>query len=120
MGFVRVKCSVGSADGKMIKYVDFLTDTGAYYTTIPPELAEDLGITSLATTKLMLADKRVVEAGISLAYIKILDREGIFNIAIMDVPEPLLGVSTLEGLGIRVDPTTGKVEYSRSYGLAVI
>jgi len=38
----------------------------------------------------------------------------------MDVPEPLLGVSTLEGLGIRVDPTTGKAEYSRSYGLAVL
>lgn len=29
----------------------------------------------------------------------------------MDIPEPLLGVSTLEGLGIRVDPVTGKVEY---------
>lgn len=68
----------------------------------------------------MLADKRTVEAGISLAYIKILEKDGIFNIAIMDVPEPLLGVSTLEGLGIRVDPTTGKVEYSRSYGLALI
>ncbi|MEM2893986.1 MAG: aspartyl protease family protein [Candidatus Bathyarchaeia archaeon] len=120
MGFIRVKCSVGSADGKMIKDVDFLTDTGAFYTVIPPNLAKELNIKSVATTKLMLADKRIVEAGISLAYIKILERDGIFNIAIMDVPEPLLGVSTLEGLGIRVDPTTGKVEYSRSYGLAVI
>lgn len=45
----------------------------------------------------MLVDKRIVEADISLAYIKILEREGIFNVAIMDVPEPLLGVSTLEG-----------------------
>jgi len=120
LGFVRVKCSVGSADGKTVKDVDFLTDTGAFYTTIPPEIAKELGIKSAATTKLMLADKRVVEAGISLAYVKILDRDGIFNIAIMDVPEPLLGISTLEGLGIRVDPTTGKVEYSRSYGLAVL
>ena len=120
MGFVRVKGSLGSADRKTVKEVEFLTDTSGFYTTIPPELAEELGIKSAVTTKLVLADKRVVEAGISLAYIKILEREGIFNVAIMDVPEPLVGVSTLEGLGVRVDPTTGKVEYSRPYGLAVL
>jgi aspartyl protease family protein len=120
LGFVRIRCPVGSADRKRVKDIEFLTDTGAYYTTIPPEIAKELGIKSLATTKLTLADKRIVEAGISLAYIKILDRDGIFNVAIMNVPEPLLGVSTLEGLGIRVDPTTGNVDYSRSYGLAVL
>ena len=120
MGFVRVKCSFGSADRKTVKEVEFLTDTGAFYTTIPPELAEELGIKSAATTKLVLADKRTVEAGVSLAYIKILEREGIFNVAIMDVPEPLLGVSTLEGIEVRVNPTTGKVEYSRLYGQAVL
>jgi predicted aspartyl protease len=38
----------------------------------------------------------------------------------MDSPEPLLGVVVLEGLGIRVDPATGKLEYSRPYGLAVL
>ena len=38
----------------------------------------------------------------------------------MDSPEPLLGVVVLEGLGIRVDPVTGKLEYSRPYGLAVL
>jgi aspartyl protease family protein len=120
MGYVRANILIGSADGGVVRDVKFLTDTGAYYTTIPPKLAEELGIKSMARTKLTLADKRVAEAGISLAYVKILDREGIFNIAIMDVPEPLLGVSTLEGLGIKVDPTTGKLEYSRPYGLALI
>ncbi|MEM1994432.1 MAG: retroviral-like aspartic protease family protein [Nitrososphaerales archaeon] len=120
MGFVKVKCWFGSAGQKTVKEVDFLTDTGAFYTMIPPQLAKELGIKSVVTTKLMLANKRVAEAGISLAYVKILEREGIFNIAIMDVPEPLLGVSTLEGLSVRVDSTTGEVEYSRSYGLAVL
>jgi len=37
----------------------------------------------------------------------------------MDSPEPILGVTVLEGLGVKVDPVTGKLEYSRSYGLAV-
>ncbi len=56
----------------MIKEVDFLTDTGAFYTRIPPELAKELGIKSAVKMKLMLADKRMVEASISLAYIKIM------------------------------------------------
>jgi len=68
----------------------------------------------------VLANKQEVEANISLAYIKILDREGVFQVIIMDVPEPLLGITTLEGLGIRVDPSTGKLEYSRPYGVALL
>ena len=40
--------------------------------------------------------------------------------AIMDVPEPLLGVTVFEGLGVKVNPATGKLEYSRSYGLALL
>ena len=67
-----------------------------------------------------LADKRKAKAVISNAYFKLLDREGIFQTAIMDVPEPLLGVTVLEGLGIRIDPCTGKLEYSRPYGLAIL
>ncbi len=72
------------------------------------------------TTKLTLADKRTKEARIGQAYFKLLDREGIFSVAVMDAPEPLLGITVLEGLGLRVDPVTGRVEHSRAYGLAAI
>ena len=68
----------------------------------------------------MLADKRKVKAILSNAYFKLLDREGVFQVAIMDVAEPLLGVTVLEGLGIKIDPCTGKLEYSRPYGLAIL
>ncbi len=119
MGYVRTKILIGADEGNE-EEKEFLADTGAFYTTIPPELAEELGIKPVASTKLLLADKREVKASLSYAYIKAIDREGILPIAIMEVPEPLLGVSTLEGLGLKVDPTTGKLEYSRSYGLAII
>jgi predicted aspartyl protease len=49
-----------------------------------------------------------------------LDRDGIFMVAVLDVPEPLLGVAVLEGLGLRIDPSTGKVEYARPYGLSAL
>jgi len=44
----------------------------------------------------MLAGKRKAKTIISNAYFELLDREGIFQIAIMDVPKPLLGVIVLE------------------------
>ena len=119
MGYVRVKGVIGSADGSKVKEVDFLADTGAFYTVIDPELAKDLGIKPMTTIRLKLADGREVTAGLSLAYMRFLDRDGVFPVVIMESPEPLLGVVTLEGLGLRVDPTTGRLEYSRPYGLAI-
>jgi predicted aspartyl protease len=68
----------------------------------------------------LLADGRRVRAGVSLAYFRVLDRDGVFQAALMDSPEPILGVTVLEGLGVKVYPVTGKLEYSRSYGLAVL
>jgi len=29
-------------------------------------------------------------------------------------------VTVIEGLGIKVDPTTGKIEYTRPYGLVIL
>lgn len=120
MGYVRVEGVLGDMTREKLKGVTFVADTGAFYTVIPPAVAKELNIKPLAKTKLILADKREVEADVSLAYIKILDREGVFQVAIMEVPEPLLGVTTLEGLGLRVNPTTGKLEYSRPYGAAIL
>jgi len=117
MGYVRTKITVGNAKKTIVRNVDLLADSGAWFTTIPPKLAEDLGIEPMARTRVTLADKRGVEVGVSLAYFKVFDREAVLQVAIMDVPEPLLGVETLEALGLKVDPTTGKLEPTRPYAL---
>lgn len=120
MGYVRVNGLIGNPAGTIVKETYFLAYTGAFYTTISPSLAKELDVKPIAKTKLTLADKRSVEVDTALAYIKLLEREAVFQIAILDVPEPLLGVTVLEGLGIKVDPNTGKVEYSRPYGVALL
>ncbi len=120
MGYVRVKAFVGNVDRTSTVELDFLFDTGAFYTVIPQAIAEELGIRPYAKTSLTLADKRVVEAGVSLAYMRMLDREGILPVVILESPEPLLGTTALEGLGLKVDPSTGNVEHSRPYGLALL
>jgi len=119
MGFVRVKGLLGKRKEEA-EEVTFLVDTGAFYTIVPSTLARRLGIEAVEKTELRLADNRSVEAGITVAYIKLLDRDGILPVAIMDSPEPLLGATALEGLGLRVDPATGRLEHSRPYGLAAL
>lgn len=120
MGLVRIKALIGDAGRRKVKEVTFLSDTGAYFPIIPPDLARELEIDTIADVELTLADKGRVKAGASLAYFKLMDREGVFQVAIMDVPEPIIGVIVFEGLGVKVDPATGKLEHSRPYGLSAI
>jgi predicted aspartyl protease len=122
MGYVGTEGLLGDGKKTRVEEVEFLADSGSFYPIIPPELAQRLGIEPLLEVKaeLVLADNRRVRVPISIAYFKLLDREGPFQVVIMDVPEPVLGVTVFEGLGIKIDPATGKLEYSRPYGLAAI
>jgi predicted aspartyl protease len=120
VGFVRVRVLFGDALRRRVGEVLFLVDTGSFFPIIPLGLAREYGLEALAEVELLLADGRRVRAGVSLAYFRVLDRDGVFQVTLMDSPEPILGVTVLEGLGVKVDPVTGKLEYSRSYGLAVL
>jgi len=111
---------LGSPERTRVEETDLLVDTGAYYSVLTPKLTEDLDIKPMAKVELLLADKRKVEAQLSYAYIEIGNREGVLPIAIMEAPEPILGVTALEGLGIKVNLTTGKIEHTRPYGPAII
>lgn len=120
MGFVRVEAFVANVEGTAGRELSFLVDTGAFYTVIPAAIAEELGIKPYARTRLTLADGRSIEAGVSLAYMKILDGDEVLPVVILELPEPLHGATALEGLGLRVDQATGRAEHSRSYGLALL
>jgi predicted aspartyl protease len=88
MGYGRVRALLGSHERTRVEETDFLVDTGAYYTALPPKLTESLAIKPVAKVELMVADKRKAEAQLSYAYIKIGKREGVLPVAIMETPEP--------------------------------
>jgi len=119
MGFVKVKGLIGSSR-ESTREVEFLADSGTFYTVLPPNLAGNLGIIPTVSTLATLADKRQVEMGVTVAYLQLLDREGAVPVGVMDVPMPLLGVTALECLGLKVDPTTGVLEHSRPFGPAIL
>lgn len=120
MGYVRAKALIGDPKEQRVREVLFLVDTGSFYPVIPAHLAQELGIEGVRSQELVLANKERVKVQLGMAYIKMLDREGGFTVAIMDCPEPLMGVTVLEGLGVKVDPATGEVSHSRPYGMAAL
>ena len=94
--------------------VRMLVDTGATFSVISNQLADRLGLPKLPARKVKLADGTEVNAEVGVIDIKVNGREVPTTVLIMG-EEPLLGVETLETLGLKVNPETGKLEPTRSY-----
>ena len=96
--------------------VSMLVDTGATFSLIPRELARALGIKRLKqSVTIRLGDGRPMKAGPTTAIFKIGERETLSTILVGDVVEPILGVETLEALGLAVDPRSGRLRPTRGY-----
>ncbi|MEM3730463.1 MAG: clan AA aspartic protease [Candidatus Bathyarchaeia archaeon] len=111
MGYVRVRGSIANPTERNLKReLEFIVNTGAIYTVIPKSVAEGLKLKELGRRKFKTADGGVVEFPVSEAYITI-EGEGVTSlVAIADERTPiLLGVTTLELLGLQVDPVSGKL-----------
>ena len=98
--------------------VSMLVDTGATLSVIPKELAQSLGVKCLRRpVTIRLADGQQVKAGVGPVILRIDDREVPAMILVGDVVEPILGVETLETMGLTVDPRSGRVKPSRGYAV---
>jgi len=108
---VRVRGTVANpSDYSLRVELEFIVDAGAIYTVIPKSVAEGLRLKETGRRKFKIANGDVVEYPVSEAYI-IVNAEGATSVvAIADEKTPvLLGVTTLELLGLRVDPVAGKL-----------
>ena len=111
MGYVRVRGTVANPSDHDLKVeLEFLVDTGAIYTVIPKSVADRIGLRESGKRKFRTGGG-VVELPVSEAFLSI-DGEGVTSlvaIGVEDVPV-LLGVTTLELLGLQVDPVNGKLK----------
>jgi len=95
-----------------------LVDTGAAFSVIPPTLARALGIKRprrFATVR--LADGRAVRVGADVAKFQIDSREAPGTILVGKVDESILGVETLEALGLVLDLRRKRLSPSRPYAV---
>ena len=94
--------------------LDFLIDTGAIYSVVPPSVLRKLGIERLERQEFTLADGTKQAYALGEAFFK-LGRKGGTSKVIF-APEgvtPLLGALTLESLGLMVNPVTRELTPTR-------
>lgn len=111
MGYVRVRGSAAnSADHDLKVELEFIVDTGAIYTVIPKNVAEKIKLKETDKRKFKIGGG-VVELPVSEAFLTI-EGEGVTSlVAIGGEDTPVfLGMTTLELLGLQVDPINGKLK----------
>jgi clan AA aspartic protease len=98
--------------------VRMLVDTGATFSVIPESLARAIGLKRLRRpVTIRLADGRRVRLDAGTAIFRIDEREAPATILVGDIAEPILGVETLEALGLTVDPRRRRLAPSRHYAV---
>ena len=117
MGHVRQEVEI--IGDKPVR-VRMLVDTGATFSIIPKALAESIGVKPRGRPyTLTLADGRRVKCASGIVDYRIGKREAPGVILIGDVAEPLLGLETLEALGLAVDPRKERLTPTRGYTVRV-
>ncbi len=91
-----------------------LVDTGASYTVLPEDVVERVGAWLLPhRVALELGDGRVVEANVYAVIVGIEDRIAATIAVSFKGARVVVGVRTLEDLGLKVDPIIGRLEPTR-------
>ncbi|MBI4839886.1 MAG: retroviral-like aspartic protease family protein [candidate division NC10 bacterium] len=98
--------------------IRMLVDTGATFSVIPPNLARMLGVRRpRRSVRVRLADGRTVRLEADIAILQVDGREAPATFLVGKVDEPILGVETLEALGLVVDRKNKRLSPSRPYAV---
>ncbi len=120
MGHVRVSIKLAnpSKRDEPRTIENALVDTGATWTSLPRSLARSLELDSLGKISVRTASGPV-EMDQSYVYLEIGEKHMVSPVLIADsLDVVLIGVTTLEALGLAVDPGTGQLRESEVYLLA--
>jgi len=114
MGIVLTTLDIGNSPDNP-RQIRFVFDTGSPYTAIDATLRDELELLPGMPGETELADGRIVSTEITLAFMRINGRQAIVPVEVMDVPIPLLGVTALEGLGMKVDAVRRRLEIDTEF-----
>lgn len=91
--------------------VEALADTGATFTKVPTNVAERLGLQAAYEVPVQLGDGRTIIRRLALAEVEIQHvRRPVLVAVAENREEPLVGYTTLEALGFKVNTVTHALE----------
>jgi clan AA aspartic protease len=100
---------------------EFLVDTGATHTVIPPALARKVGAPTLPQRfEVSLADGRRRRLRACSLGVTVAGRTGPTIALLLPGSEALLGIETLEALGLKVNPERQRLEPSRAQAALLV
>jgi aspartyl protease family protein len=107
----------GSKGSQTLKQV--LVDTGATFTALPEEMLEKIGAGRIpGEIEVGLGNGKKVKARAYGVAIQIEDTAAPTVAITFEGAQTVIGVETLEAIGVKLDPTTGKLEFTRPKGMA--
>jgi len=112
MGYVKVKAKVRSIQTpKEEAEIELLADTGAIYTIVSRGQLQSLGIKPTGKRRFKTANGRIIEREVGLTEVEI-GGQITHSITVFGDEKDIqvLGVTTLEELGLQVDPVTGELK----------
>lgn len=110
MGTFYITCQIADRFRERYVSVDALVDTGSSHTSLPESLLDELGIEREGTLECELADNRVIEYPVGETRLRIEELER--TVPVLFAPDnemPLLGATTLEILGLGIDPVAERL-----------
>jgi predicted aspartyl protease len=114
MGMFQIMVTVTNPrDGAQSFQEKFWVDTGALYTFVPEDRLEQIGIASLRTRELILADGRHDRRRLGEAVLTIAELGESLTCPVVFAPPGslyLLGATALENFGVQADPTTQQLK----------
>ena len=110
VGFTYARLGVSRREKGPWKVVRLLVDTGASYSMLPRRVLDQLGVRPRSRMSFRLADGRKVARDVAFVWTRY-GKDVIPTRVIVGEPgdAALLGVVTLEELGLRIDPKTQRL-----------
>ena len=115
MSLVWVEAVIRNPNTGRHATVKALVDTGATLTVVPKGIAEELRLPAIGRRRVATA-KGTAELDECIGIVEVMGRRAYTHILVSnDVDIVLIGVATLEILGLEVDLTTGKLKEAMTY-----
>ena len=118
MGHIYTNITVRGEKGS-VELKNVVIDTGATYTVLPEEVLEQVGAGKIPTdVEIELGNGDKIKAKAYGVVIKIKEVEAPSISVTFKGAKTVIGVETLESIGLKLDPTTGSLLFTREKGVA--